>query len=123
MEINKEKQVNVANEKTKSLEPPPVYKFVPEAYAALGAYLLTRPIREVGPLYAAFYEHGKVDPFYTEESINRLIDYLMGCPLGEVKSIVDMLQKGGINQYVAKAEPIASEAQPEPEHESQQVTE
>lgn len=85
--------------------PEPVYKIVPETYNKLGAYLLTRPIREVKALYAAFFRHGQKDPFYKQHAVNALIDYLTQCPMGDVEALLDELEKGGLQQYLPEVNP------------------
>lgn len=108
---------------------PPVYKFDPVAYADLGAYLLTRPMKDVKGIYNAFYRHGQKDPFYKADSVNRLLEYLSTCPMGEAEPITNMLiQGGGLLEYradpnaqppVAKEEKKASDGeQPAPAAES-----
>jgi len=82
----------------------PVYKFVPESYNKLGAYLLTRPIREVQTLYQAFFRHGQKDPFYKQQAVDALLDYLTQCPMGEVEPILSELQKGGLQQYMPQVD-------------------
>lgn len=93
--------------------PEPVYKIVPETYNKLGAYLLTRPIREVKVLYAAFFRHGQKDPFYKQHAINALVDYLTQCPMGEVEALLEELEKGGLQQYMPEANPAGEKKEGE----------
>lgn len=114
---NKEegKQVNMNGQQPQNSQPTdaqaapePVYKFVPEVYAELGAYLLTRPIREVKNLYAAFFRHGQKDPFYKQNAINSLLDYLTQCPMGDVELLLEKLEKGGLQQFIPQIDPKAA---------------
>lgn len=109
MESKKEetKQVNMNGQQPATVAngPEPVYKFTPEAYTALDNFLKQRPLREAKPFHVAFFRHNQKDPFYKQDAINRLIDYITGCPMEMAEVMMDILERGGLMQYMPTTEP------------------
>lgn len=86
-------------ENQKEQKPTCGFKIAPEFKQELENFLNDRPYAESDFFLRTMFEIEEKDPFYTEEAIDRLVNYISTCPRRIAKPL---LEKFTMNEHLGK---------------------